>query len=44
MNTTKKNVIDFEIRMASRNLQLTLSHLISDSDKKIRDGNAKLPT
>lgn len=44
INITEKNAIDLEIRIANRNLQLTVPKLISDNEMKIKLGNANVPT
>ena len=44
ISSTEKNTTDFEMKIAKRNLQFTVSHLTSDSERKIREGNANVPT
>lgn len=41
---TAKNTIHFEMRMASKNIQLTVFQSSATSDVKISDGNANVPT
>lgn len=44
VSITAKNTIHFEYKIARRKFQLTVPKLISDSERKISDGSANVPT
>lgn len=44
VSITEKKTTALLMRIASRNFQFTVSHFSSDSERKMSDGSAKVPT